>query len=181
MAAIAARYARALADVASSPRTPAGTSDQLRTQLRAFLEALEGSGELRNVLANPAVPAARKRAILQAIGQRLNLPQIGLNFLYVLVDHRRIGVLKPVLDLFETMLDERQGVVRAEITTPAVLAAGERELMEQSLRRLTGKQVRVDYAVDSSLIGGAVTRIGSTVYDGSVIEQLRQMRERLSR
>ncbi len=179
MAAVAARYARALADVAFDPKAASGGVDVLRAQLRSFGEAWTTSADLRNVLTNPAVPPARKRALLERLGQPLGLNRIALNFLFVLVDHRRIGLFDQVLASFDAIVDERLGIVRADVATPAALNDSERQLMEQALRSLTGKQVRVHYEVDPSLIGGAVTRIGSTVYDGSVREQLRLLKEQL--
>jgi F-type H+-transporting ATPase subunit delta len=181
MAAVAVRYARALADVVTDPKTAAaGASDALRVELRSFLETLNSSEELRNVLSNPAVPAPKKRAIVEKLGEVLKLSRIGQNFLFVLIDNRRMGILKEVLDTFEAMLDEQQGIVRAEVTTAAELPAAERELLESALATLTGKRVRARYDVDSALIGGVRTRIGSTIYDGSVQEQLRQIRQELT-
>jgi len=177
MAAVAARYARALADVAAAPgRDP----EAVRAEVRCFLELLEQSEELRNVLATPVVPAPRKRALIERLGKPLGLSRIVLNFLFVLVDHRRTSLLRDILSSFEALLDERRGIVRAEVATAKELTADERLLLEGALRQLTRQQVRAEYSVEPGLLGGAVTRIGSTVYDGSVREQLRQIRQRLS-
>ncbi len=177
--AVAARYARALADIVTKPGA-AAAPDAVRAELGGFLDALESSEELRTVLANPAVAATQKRALIERLGQPLGLSRISLNFLFVLMDNRRIHQLGEVLGALGTMLDERLGIAQADVTTATELDEAGRGLMEQSLRRLTGKQVRARYSVDPSLVGGAVTRIGSTVYDGSVRENLRRIRERLS-
>ncbi len=179
MAAVAARYARALVDVVVRPGAPA-TPNAVRSEVRSFLDVLEASEELRNVLANPAVPALRKRALLERLGQPLGLSRVSRNFLFVLLDNRRMSLLGEILRAFEGMLDERLGIVRAKVTTAAELGAAERQLLEQTLAEMTGKQVRVQFAVDPVVLGGAVTRIGSTIYDGSLREQLRQIRQRLS-
>jgi len=179
MAAVATRYARALVDVVTGPSAPVAP-DAVRAELRSFLDAFQASEELRNVLASPMVPAHRKRALVERLAQPLSLSRTSQNFLFVLIDHRRAGLLGEILKTFETMLDERQGIVRAGVTTAKELAPEEQRMLEESLRKLTGRQVRPEYSVDPALIGGAVTRIGSTVYDGSVREQLRQIRARLS-
>ncbi len=179
MAAVAARYARALADVVARPGAPAAP-EALVAELRGFLELLKTSEELRTVLANPAVAAARKRALVQRLGELVQLSRVGRNFLFVLLDHRRINQLEEILRLLENMLDERRGIVRAQVTSAAGLGEAERRLLEAALRGLTGKQVRMEFSVEPELLGGAVTRIGSTIYDGSVREQLRQIRQRLS-
>ena len=179
MAAVAARYARALADVLARPDAPAA-SEGVVAGLREFLRLLETSEELRTVLANPAVPAARKSALIERLAALLELSRASRNFLLVLLDHRRMNLLGEVLGKLETLLDERRGIVRAEVTSAVELAADERQLLEEALGGLTGKQVRMRCSIDPELLGGAVTRIGSTIYDGSLREQLRQVRQRLS-
>ena len=179
MAAIAARYARALADVVTRPGAPE-TPEAVERQLRDFQALIAESPELRIVLASPAVSGPRKRALLEKLGARIGLSQVGRNFLFVLVDHRRIALLGSILDATRALVDERLGLVEARVTAAAPLADAERAALEAALGRLTGLQVRANYAVDPALIGGAVTRIGSTIYDGSLREQLRLLRERLS-
>ena len=179
MAAVTARYARALADVLGRPDAPAAPEGVV-AELRAFLALLETSEELRTVLANPAVAAARKHALIERLGAPLGLSRISGNFLLVLLDHRRMNLLGEILGKLETLLDEQRGIVRAKVTTAVELAANERQLLEETLGGLTGKQVRMQCSVDPELLGGAVTRIGSTIYDGSLREQLRQVRQRLS-
>ena len=179
MAAVAARYARALTDVVTRPGAPE-TPEAVERQLREFQAFVAESPELRTVLASPAVSAPRKKALLERLGARIGLSRVGRNFLFVLVDHRRIGLLGTILDAFRALVDERLGMVEAQVTAAAPLAEAERAELEAALGRLTGRRVRATYAVDPGLIGGAVTRIGSTIYDGSVREQLRLLRERLS-
>jgi F-type H+-transporting ATPase subunit delta len=180
MADVAVRYARALLQVVTQPGAPAGQAALVRAELRSFLEAFELSAELRNVLVTPAVPAQQKRALIERLGQPLGLSRISLNFLFVLLDHRRISLLSGILQGFEHMLDVREGIVRADVTTATGLEERQQGLLTQALEGMTGKRVRARFAVDPALLGGALTRIGSTIYDGSVRGQLRQLRERLA-
>lgn len=179
MAAVSARYARALVDVVARPEAPV-SADAVRGELRAFQQLLETSAELRTVLANPAVQAASKRALIERLGGLIPLSRVSRNLLFVLLDHRRIPLLGEILGLVETMLDERLGVVRAQVASAVDLGPAERDLLHDSLRQLTGKLVRMEFSVQPELLGGVVTRIGSTIYDGSIREQLRQVRRRLS-
>ena len=179
MAAVAARYARALTDVVTRPGAPE-TPEAVESQLRRFEALTAESAELRTVLISPAVTAARKKALIERLGAVVGLSRIARNFLFVLVDHKRIALLGGILTLFRAMVDERLGMVEARVTVAAPLADEERARLEEALGQLTGRRVRATYAVDPALIGGAVTRIGSTIYDGSVREQLRLLRERLS-
>ena len=181
MAAVAVRYARALTQVVTRPDAPVPASrDAVREELRSFLAVLESSAELRNVLATPAVPAAQRRALIERLGQPLALSRTSLNFLFVLLDHRRMNLLAGILDSFERMLDEREGIARAEVTTAAGLNDGQQQLWRQALETMAGRRVRAQFGVDPRLLGGAIARIGSTVYDGSVRGQLRRIRQRLS-
>jgi|SRR5216683_1997683 F-type H+-transporting ATPase subunit delta len=176
--AIVLRYASALADVVTGPSGM--DTAQVVQQLRSFEALLAGSPALQNALASPAVAAARKRAVVRKLADRLGLANIARNFLLVLTDHHRLGALTPVIDAFEIQLDERLGFIRAEISSPRDLEERQKAGLAEKLSRLTGKKVRARYAVQPELIGGLVARIGSTVYDGSVRGQLNTLGRKLA-
>jgi F-type H+-transporting ATPase subunit delta len=177
--ALASRYASALVDVATSPKSVVDPH-QLLGELRGFQDVFAGSAELRNALMSPAVPLARKRAVLGRIGDELRISRIARNFLFVLSDHRRIAMLAEVLEAFDLLSDQRLGFTRVEISSARELDQRQRAAVSHGLERLTGKNVRMRYAVDRDLLGGLVARIGSTVYDGSVRGQLHAMGKRLA-
>ena len=177
--AVAARYAKALADVVTTPGTQLRPQDAV-SELRAFESILRSSPELHSALVTPAVPASRKRAVIERIAAMLRISRIARNFLYVLIDHRRITSLREIVESFETVLDERLGYARAEVATARELSSGQRGELNARLERLTGKRIRPHFSVDESLIGGVVARIGSTVYDGSVRGQLAALERRLA-
>jgi F-type H+-transporting ATPase subunit delta len=126
------------------------------------------------------VPGSRKKAVVGRIADLLKLSRITRNFLFVLVDHRRIGILSEIIRSFEETVDERLGFARAEIHSARELTERQRATVVPQLERLTGKRVRPHFAVDETLIGGVVARIGSTVYDGSVRGQLASLERRLA-
>ena len=179
LSAVATRYASALADVVS-PGASGLSPEAALNELRAFEAALNESGELKNALISPAVPVGRKRAVVGRIGDIVKISPITRNFLFVLIDHRRIASLTDILHSFELIMDERLGFARAEVSSARELTEAQRAAMNAQLERLTGKRIRMRFAVDESLIGGAVARIGSTVYDGSVRGQLQTLERRLS-
>jgi F-type H+-transporting ATPase subunit delta len=179
LSAVAARYANALADVVTADGSPVRPQDAV-SELRTFEAALEASTELQNALATPAVPAGRKRAVVGRIAEILKLSRISRNFLYVLIDHRRIAALSGILHSFELMVDERLGFARAEVSAARAMAEPQRAALNAGLERLTGRRIRMRLTVDERLIGGVVARIGSTVYDGSVRGQLASLGRRLS-
>jgi F-type H+-transporting ATPase subunit delta len=178
LSAVATRYANALADVVTAGNSPVRPADAV-AELQSFAAALKASPELRNALSTPAVPTNRKRAVIGQIAEILKLSAIARNFLFVLVDHRRIAAMPEIVQSFELMVDERLGFARANVSSARELTEAQRGAVSGELERLTGKRLRSRYAVDEALIGGLVARIGSTVYDGSVRGQLQTLEHRL--
>jgi F-type H+-transporting ATPase subunit delta len=176
--AVSFRYARALVDAVIGPQSQVNPKQAL-AELRTFSGMVQDSAELRNVLLSPAVSNAKKRNVIGRFAESLPLSRLVRNFLYVIVDRRRTDLLEDMADAFETALDERLGIVRADVKSAAPLNDRQQSELQQELSRVSGKQVRLDFSIDPSLIGGVVARIGSTVYDGSVRSQLEIMRERL--
>lgn len=176
---VAARYANALAEVVTGPQSKI-SAQQALADLRGFEAVLEQSHELHEALITPAVPVSRKRSVIRRIAERLEMSSVTRNFLFVLVDHRRIGWFSPIVQNFEEVLDRRLGFARAEVASAARLTPEQEAAVNAELERVSGKRIRSRFAVDPALIGGAVARIGSTVYDGSVRGQLAAMERRLS-
>lgn len=178
LSAVATRYAHALADVVTASGSQLRPADAI-AQLRSFESALKASPELQNVLTTPAVPAARKRAVIGRIGSALELAPITRNFLYVLVDHRRVTSLSQIIEDLELVVEERLGFGRAEVSSASELSEEQRTSIRTELERITGKRLRARYTVENGLIGGVVARIGSTVYDGSVRGRLDTLLHRM--
>jgi len=177
--AFANRYARALVDLVSAPGSPL-KPDEAVVQLRAVEQMVIESPELRNALLTPAIKISRKRAVMSRLLQEIQASHLMRNFIFVLIDHRRIGAIADIREAFETHLDERLGFVRAEVTSASTLDAQRQAGIESELARLTGRRMRLRFAVDSELLGGVEARIGSTVYDGSLRGQLQRMRRELT-
>ena len=176
--AVANRYARALVDVVTAPASRIQPEAAV-AQLRAVGEIIAGSGDLRTALLTPAIPNTRKRAVIGRLLGEMSVSQVVCNFVYVVIDHRRIGMIAEIGEAFEIIMDARLGFVRAEVTSASGLDEPRRASMEAELSRLTGKRMRLHFAVNSDLLGGALARIGSTVYDGSVRGKLQQLRRQL--
>jgi F-type H+-transporting ATPase subunit delta len=178
MASVVGIYARAFADVVmktSSRLDPAGALQELRT-----IEALlQESDPLRRVLENPSLPGDRKRAVLDAIAKRLGTTRQVRNFIAVVIDHRRLPLFSEILKQLEQELNDRQGFAEAQVSTARPLSDHEKQMLEAEITRLTGKKVRARYEQDTSLLGGAVVQVGSTIYDGSVKGQLEKIQEQL--
>jgi F-type H+-transporting ATPase subunit delta len=176
--AVATRYGRALVESVLDPGSKLDPK-QASGELEVFQQMLDGTSELRNVLLSPAVSPARKRAVVARFAEMLPLSRLVRNFLYVLVDRRRINIIDEIVEAYKVILDSRLGVIRADVKSAQPLKPEQRAALEHELSLLSGKQVRCDYAVDQELLGGVVAKIGSTVYDGSVRAQLNALKQRL--
>ena len=177
MRTVTGEYAAALADVALA----SGRAETLRQEVRAAASLAAESAELRNFLASPAIPREGKQALVEKLVARMGASQELRNFLFVLVDHHRTGMIGEIAREFETTLLERMGVVQASVTSARELSAPQKEKLAGRLEGLTGKKIEAQYAVDPALVGGLAVRIGSTVYDGSVRAQLDRLAARLTR
>jgi F-type H+-transporting ATPase subunit delta len=170
------QYANALADVALAQ----GAADAARKQLGDFETAFAESSELRNFLTSPAVPREAKHGVIEKIAARVGAGKIIRNFLFVIADHQRTHILPEIVAAFEDVIRERQGVAEAEISSAVELSATQKKKFARTLEQLTGKKIQAKYSLEPGLLGGAVVRVGDTIYDGSVRNSLNEMRARLT-
>ena len=177
MASVASTYARAFADVVLDTHMDA---TQAVAALREIQRLLAESEDLKRVWENPAVPAAQKHNLLDAIAQREGFDKHVRNLVAVLIDHRRVMFLPRIIEQVEKELDARLGFAEAQISSARQLSDAEKRALEAQIEKTTGMKVRASYAQDSSLLGGAVVRVGSTIYDGSVKGQLERIKEAIS-
>src|SRR5665213_2957049 len=176
MSALTLRYAHAFASVAESNHLDANAAHQ---QLRDFSDTLAGSHELREVMMNPSIIAEQKLKVLDAIAGRIGmLPQVR-NFIAVIMDHQRLSELDEILTEYHEIADEQSGLAEAEITSAHPLNDEDRVMLEAQVAKVAGGRVRATYRQDATLLGGAVVRIGSTVYDGSLRGQFQQLKQKL--
>ena len=175
MKALAERYAGALVDVALENHQ----ADQVKAELSAFAALVRESPELHSFLANPSIARASKHGAIEQIVARMGASRTLRNYLFVIVDQRRAGMLMEIEQAFSRILDARQGITQAAVTSAAELSQAERAELVAVLNQLTGEKVQAQVATDAGLIGGAVVRIGSTIYDGSVRTQLERMRAKM--
>jgi len=172
----AARYARALFDVALKESDPV----QIERDLAAFAGLMSDNAELHGALTNPAVGVSAKHRIVDALGTRLNAAPPARKLFLLLADRDRLAIVPDLLAVYRERLLEHQQVVRAEVTTAAPLSPERVTQIEQQLAALTGRKVNMKTSVDPAIIGGMVTRIGSTVYDGSIAMRLTKLKEKLT-
>ena len=170
------QYANALADIAMAQ----GAAERAMEQLAGFGALYAESAELRNFLASPAVAAEAKHRVIEKLLARAGGSKIVRNFLFVVVDHQRSHVLPETIAAFQEVIRERQGFTEAQISSAVELNAAQKKEMASTLERLTGKRVEAKFSLEPGLLGGAVVRVGDTVYDGSLRSRLNELRARLA-
>jgi len=176
--AVAGRYARALFDVVLN-ENPADL-EAVQAQLEGLSTLFTGNPALASVLGNPAIPVTKKVAVTKALLERSGALVPALSKLIVMLAERdRLMRLPDLLRIYRDRLMDHQKVIRGEVTTAMAIAPAKLRALEQGLEKATGRRVLLESKVDPSIIGGVVTRLGSTVYDGSVTTQLQKMKQSL--
>ncbi len=176
----ATRYARALFDTVLAEGLDL---QKAQTDLGEFAGLVAENEALQRVLTNPAIPVARKRAVVAELIEllsRASLQPTVAKLLLMLAERDRLVILPEVADVFNARLMEHQNVVRARIVTAVALPSDRVTALAAGLTRATGRNVVIEAQVDPAIIGGAVARIGGTVYDGSITRQLERIRETLA-
>ncbi len=173
---VARRYAAALADVVLEN----GEAAEVQRELSDWEGLIQSNPQLQEVFRNPTVALDQKRAVLNKLIERTRPRQTTVNFLKVLLQNQRLTELSEINRKLIEILDERAGMVAATVTTARSISESSQQQLHVKLSSLTSKQVRLNFVTDPDLIGGLITRIGSTVYDGSVRNQLQQIKEKMA-
>jgi len=174
MSVAAKRYAKALIDVLYPTKAEAGYDE-----LRRLLNILQGQHDARQFLENPTISADRRKGFINQICETLNTSTEVRNFVDILIDRDRLHFLTEIIDAYRQFLDQKTGVERAVLTTAVPLEERQQEQLITKLETATGKKVRMQVNVDPGLLGGLVARVGSTIYDGSLRQQLESFKARL--
>jgi F-type H+-transporting ATPase subunit delta len=177
MSAFASRYAHAFLDVVTQVKLDTAAIDCGWTD---FLGTWDGSPELQEFFANPAIPAKEKVGVLDKMNAKLGMAKELRNLLAVLIDNDRIGHVHEVAAAYRAALQERMGIRQAEFVTARALTAPERTRLVAEMSKVAGSELEPSFKVDDAILGGAVVRIGSTVYDGSVRGRLERLKEALT-
>ena len=173
---VARRYAAALADVTIERRE----EREVQAELDQWGAMIEANPQLKEVFANPTIAYDHKRKVLEELIARSRVGDTTTSFLRVLLKNQRIFQLRDIAERYELILDERSGVVAANVVTARPIPEELKNSLHETLVAATGRKVRLSFTTDETIIGGLVARIGSTVYDGSVQNQLERLSETLS-
>lgn len=173
---VARRYAGALADIVIKT----GETEPVKTELKTWEEMMSSNSELLEAFRNPAIAHASKEKVLESLIAKTKPTKTTANFLRVLLRNSRLTEISEINERFANVLDERNGVISASVTSARPLSESEKTDLQASLAKLTGgKKINLKFIIDETIIGGVITRVGSTVYDGSVKTQLEELRNEL--
>jgi F-type H+-transporting ATPase subunit delta len=172
---ISRRYATALADVVIS----SGETESVKGELLSWEQLIGSSADLQNAFGNPSIAHSSKEKVLEGLLAKTRPSRTTSNFLRVLLRNGRLTELRQINERFAAVVEERSGRTVAQVTSARELSAEQQNELKANLENLTRKQVKLDFTIDPDLIGGVVTRIGSTIYDGSVKTQLENLKEEL--
>ena len=176
---IAHRYAKGLLEAVNA--VAPGQESIVQEQLSALVDTVQGHDGLHLLVINPSIPVQQKQAILGKIAETLGVNDVIKRFINVVADKKRLDHLALMAETYQKLVEEQQGIVRAEVATSTPLNPGQVAQLESSLRQATGAEVRISRRTDPELLGGVVTRIGDVVYDGSLRGHLERIRERLEK
>lgn len=173
---VARRYAVALADVTIARRE----EREVQNELDQWAAMIEAAPQLKEVFANPTVAYDQKRKVLEDLITRSRVRDTTASFLRVLLKNQRLSQLRDIADRYGYVLDDRSGVVAASVITARPIPEELRNSLHEALAAATGRKVRLSFTTDETIIGGLVTRIGSTIFDGSVQGRLARLSENLA-
>jgi F-type H+-transporting ATPase subunit delta len=173
---VARRYATALADVIVGR----GEEHQIQAELSEWERMISQNTALMEAFSNPTVAYEQKGRLLNELIARTKVRPTTANFLRILLKNQRLSELPQVNAKLAEVLDERAGMISAKVLSARPVSDSTKALLEEKLGQMTGKKTRLSFETDESLLGGIVTHIGSTIYDGSVRNQLRRLREELA-
>jgi F-type H+-transporting ATPase subunit delta len=168
---VARRYASALADVVVERRE----EREVQAEIKSWASMIASHPQLKEVFANPTVAYDQKRTVLEELISRTRVGETTTSFLRVLLRNQRLAQLPEIAERFGHILDERNGIVAAEITTARQIPVELQRTLHDALASATGQTVRLTFATDEAIIGGVVARIGSTIFDGSVQNHLERL------
>jgi len=174
---IAKRYAKALFNLALE----SGQVDQYGQELDDFARLLQELPELADGIQNPLYPEATRKSLFYSVADRVGMAPIMKSFMNLLVEKKRVEHLASIAEYFHKLIDEHANIARALVSAPKKLDAKVVEEIAQTLEKMTGKKIVIEFKEDPALIGGVVAQIGDLVLDGSVRRQLLGFKETLKR
>ena len=156
-------------------------TEEMVSEVKQLLELINDSPELEKALSSPILETdAKKKIILEIFSNKINSSL--LNFLKLLADRQRIGILTSILDRFLEIYRENSNIALATVTSAVELTEEQKGLITQKIINIAGtEKLELVTKIDPSLIGGFVASVGSKVIDASLASQIRKLGLSLSK
>ncbi|HOV85168.1 MAG TPA: ATP synthase F1 subunit delta [Syntrophobacteraceae bacterium] len=174
---IAKRYAKALMSLAQADQAV----ESYGLELDQLLHLIGEQPTLGDVLQNPLYPMAARKSLFQSVAKAAGISPVMTSFVNLLIEKKRVQHLPEIAQYYRKLMDEHANIARAKLAAATVLAEDTIGQIAQTLEKLTGKKVIVEFEHDPALIGGVTAQIGDMVLDGSVRRQLLNFKETLKR
>lgn len=172
---ISKRYARAFFKIAEEDKK----LESYYNELKLFSSIIEENDNLKELFLNPIFDQNEKKAVVNSILQKITISTTTANFLKLLVDKQRIGILPEIENAYRQLMDETLKRIRVNVKTAFPLSVELSGKLQARLEEMTNKKVEMAISEDASLLGGIVVGVGDTLYDGSIKTQLRSIRNLL--
>lgn len=169
------RYAKAILQLAEEEKK----TDQLTSDFNLLDGLIKKSRDLRLLLDSPIINRQKKKKALSAIFEK-KVGDITLKFLLLLTDKNREALLPSIISQYNRLLDEKNNVVNAEVITVVPFTDSQAQEIKKKLERITRKTVRLSFKINAKLIGGFKVRIEDTVFDGSILQQFKLIKDRFT-
>ena len=171
--AVSKRYGQALFDVGLTHNK----LERLLSEVSELATLYRGSHDLKAVVANPSVTTAERRKVIETLAQRAGWDSFTKNFALILIDNERFDSIDAIGEELSSLIDTHNGNVRAHVTSARPLKDSQIANVTGAIAKMTGKNVLLETEVDPEILGGLITQIGMTVYDGSVATQIGTLKE----
>lgn len=172
---VAGRYATALFEIARD----GGTLDKVEADLGALDAALSDSDDLREMIASPIPTRDEQGAAMKAIAAKMDLGSEVTNTVGLMAANRRLFVLTAMIEGVQALIADHRGEMTAQVTAATPLDERQTDALAQTLKGSVGKDVKLEIAVDRSLIGGMIVKLGSRMIDTSIRAKLGNLQNKM--
>ena len=171
---LARKYGMAIFEIAQEENK----LDKYGQELAEICSELFTVPELKDFLTNPQIQPQPKKDLMAKLSAS-RLSPVMFNFVMLLIDKRRIGLLEAINDCYQDLSNKAQGIVIADVTTAYEMRAPQQMKLSDKLKAVTGRKVKMRLHIDKDIIGGIVVKIGDNRIDGSVTGRLQSLKAEL--
>lgn len=172
---VAQRYANALMEFSGEKLS----KEDIFSQIKDVQTSLNNSDDLQKVMSSPIVSNDEKKGVINKIFGK-NINEIILNFLNLLIDKNRFNIFNSIVKEYKNELNRQNGLLEIKIVSAIELNDNEKAMIKVKLQKILNKEIELDWATDSSLIGGLVFEAGDNIVDCSLQHKLQEINKEIT-